>query len=99
MNIKPLGNRILVKQFTSEETTKSGIVLPDTADKEKKAQGTVVALGSGDLVVQSGLKAGDVVVFGRYAGDEIEIDESGKKVEYKVLSVGGDKDEVLAIIE
>ena len=73
--------------------------MPDTADKEKKAQGKIVALGLGDQIAKSGLKIGDVVVFGKYAGDEIEIDENGKKVEYKILSVGGDKDEVLAIIE
>ncbi|HYE21988.1 MAG TPA: co-chaperone GroES [Verrucomicrobiae bacterium] len=101
MKIKPLGNRILVKQSTSEEVTKSGIVLPDTADKEKKAQGTIVALGNGEEIPKTGLKLGDVVVFGKYSGDEIEIDEEGKKVEYKILSVGEEKDEsdVLAIIE
>jgi chaperonin GroES len=99
MAIKPLGNRILVKQLTTEETTKSGIVLPATADKEKKAQGTVVAMGSGEPITKSGLKIGDVVVFGKYSGDEIEIEENGQKVEYKILSIGGDRDEVLAIIE
>lgn len=100
MQIKPLGNRVLVKQFTMEETTKSGIVLPDTADKEKKAQGKIVGLGNGEDVAKSGLKLGDVVVFGKYAGDEVEIEEAGQKVEYKILSVGKDKDEsdVLAII-
>lgn len=101
MKVKPLGNRILVKQSTAEEVTKSGIVLPDTADKEKKAQGTIVALGNGDEVAKSGLMLGDVVVFGKYAGDEIEVDEEGKKVEYKILSIGEEKDEseVLATIE
>ncbi|MBX4187671.1 MAG: co-chaperone GroES [Candidatus Doudnabacteria bacterium] len=99
MNIKPLGNRILVKQSTSEETTASGIVLPDTVDKEKKMQGSVVALGFGEPVIKSGIKIGDTVVFGKYAGDEIEMDENGKKVEYRFLTMGGDKDEVLAIIE
>lgn len=101
MNVKPLGNRILVKQLSTEEVTKSGIVLPDTADKEKKAQGKITALGSGDAVGKLGLKVGDVVVFGKYAGDEVEIDEDGQKVEYKVLYVGSEKDEsdVLAIIE
>lgn len=101
MNVKPLGNRILVKQLSTEEVTKSGIVLPDTADKEKKAQGKVVALGSGTEIVSLGLKAGDVVVFGKYAGDEVEVDENGEKVEYKILYVGKEKDEsdVLAIVE
>lgn len=101
MKVKPLGNRILVKQLTEEQVTKSGIVLPDTADKEKKAQGRVVALGSGEDVSKLGLKAGDIVVFGKYAGDEVEVEEDGKKVEYKILNVGREKDEsdVLAIIE
>src|SRR6185503_40923 len=101
MSIKPLGNRVLVKQLSSEEVTKSGIVLPDTADKEKKAQGTIIALGNGDQIGQLGLKAGDVVVFGKYSGDEVEVDEDGKKAEYKILYVGREKDEsdVLAVIE
>lgn len=101
MNIKPLGNRILVKQLSTEEVTKSGIVLPDTADKEKKAQGKIEALGAGEAIASLGLKLGDVVVFGKYAGDEVEVDEDGKKVEYKVLYVGSEKDEsdVLATIE
>lgn len=101
MKIKPLGNRILVKQLSTEEVTKSGIVLPDSADKEKKAQGKIVELGSGTEVSSLGLKIGDTVVFGKYSGDEVEIDEDGKKEEYKVLYVGREKDEsdVLAIIE
>jgi chaperonin GroES len=101
MKIKPLGNRVLVKQSTQEEVTRSGIVLPDTADKEKKAQGKIVALGKGEEIAKSGLKIGDVVVFGKYSGEEIEIDENGKKVDYKILSIGEEKDEseVLAIIE
>ena len=101
MKIKPLGNRVLVKQSTQEEVTKSGIVLPETSDKEKKAQGTIVALGNGEDVVKSGLKIGDVVVFGKYAGDEVEVEEDGKKVEYKILSISEEKDEseVLATIE
>lgn len=101
MQIMPLGNRILVKQLSSEEVTKSGIVLPDTADKEKKAQGKVVALGKGEEITKLGLKVGDTVVFGKYSGDEVEMDENNEKVEYKVLYVGHEKDEsdVLAIIE
>ena len=101
MKVKPLGNRILVKQLTTEEVTASGIVLPASTDKEKKSQGTIVALGNGKDVEKLGLKIGDVVVFGKYAGDEIEVDENNIKVEYKVLGVGEEKDEsdVLAIIE
>jgi chaperonin GroES len=91
MNIKPLGDRVLVKPLTTEEVTKSGIVLPDTAEKEKKEQGQVVAIGSGDKIKKLHLKVGDKVLFGKYAGEEVEID----KVEYKFL-----KDEdVLGIVE
>lgn|SRR5690606_19617220 len=101
MKVKPLGNRVLVKQLSTEEVTKSGIVLPDTTDKEKKAQGKIVAVGNGTEIGQLGLKVGDTVVFGKYAGDEVEVEEDGVKVEYKVLYVGKEKDEsdVLAIIE
>ena len=101
MKIKPLGNRILVKQLSTEEVTKSGILLPESADKEKKAQGTVVALGNGEELKTLGLKVGDTVVFGKYAGDEVEMEEDGKKQEYKVLYVGKEKDEsdILALVE
>ncbi len=101
MNVKPLGNRILVKQMTTEEVTASGIILPSSADKEKKTQGTIVAVGNGEDIVKLNLKVGDNVVFGKYAGDEIETEENGQKVEYKVLYVGHHKDEgdVLAVIE
>ncbi len=101
MQVKPLGNRVLVKQLSTEEVTKSGIILPDTTDKEKKAQGKIVALGSGEDVAELGLKVGDTVVFGKYAGEEVEVEENGEKVEYKILYVGEDKDEseVVAVIE
>lgn len=99
MKIQPLGDRILVKPLTEEETTKSGIVLPETIDKEKKAQGEILAIGKGEKVVKLDLKEGDKVIFGKYAGDEIELDDlpaggHGKK-EYKFLKY----DEVLAIIK
>lgn len=101
MKIRPLGNRILVQQITTEEVTKSGILLPGSADNVKKAQGKIIELGSGKDVEKLGLKVGDVVVFSNYAGTEVEVDEDGKKVEYKVLYVGEDKDEsdVVAVIE
>ena len=101
MIVKPLGNRILVKQMSTEEVTASGIMLPASEDKEKKTQGTIMALGTGDAISKLGLKVGDVVVFGKYAGDEIEVDEDNQKIEYKVLNVGSEKDEsdVLAMIE
>jgi len=82
MKLKPLGDRILVKPVKEEEVTKSGIVLPDTVDKEKKAEGEVVAIGEGEKVQKLNLKIGDKVLFGKYAGDEVEIED----VEYKILS-------------
>ena len=101
MKVKPLGNRVLVQQLSTEEVTKSGIVLPGSVEKEKKAQGKIVALGPGEDVSKQGLKVGDVVVFSSYSGTEVEVEEEGKKVEYKVLYVGREKDDsdVVAIIE
>lgn len=101
MNIKPMGNRILVKQSTEEEITASGIVLPASAEKEKKAQGKIIALGNGEAIAKLGLKVGDTVVFGKYSGEEIEMGTGSNKEEYKILYVGSeeDKSEVLAIVE
>ena len=97
MNIKPLGDRILVKQSSQEEVTKSGIVLPASAEKEKKAQGKIIAVGNGPAIKELGLKPGDTIVFGKYSGEEIELD----KEEYRILNVSKTKDdsEVLAVIE
>lgn len=99
--IKPLGNRILVKPAKEKEVTASGIVLPASTDKEKKAQGIITALGSGPAVSALGLQIGQTVVFGKYSGDEVEVEENGEKVEYKVLYVGSeeDKSDVLAVVE
>jgi len=91
MNIKPLGDRVLVKPLVSEEATPSGILLPDTADKQKKEQGEVVAIGSGEDVVKLGLQVGDKVIFGKYSGEEVQID----KIDYKFLK----DDEVLGKVE
>lgn len=91
----------MVKQSTAEEVTASGIVLPDTAEKEKKAQGKIVAVGAGEAVSALGLKIGDTVVFGKYAGEEIEVGKGADKEEYKILYVGAaeDKSDVLAVIK
>ncbi|MFA6410913.1 MAG: co-chaperone GroES [Candidatus Buchananbacteria bacterium] len=91
MKLKPLGNRIVVQSFTEEETTKSGIILPDTVDKEKKAEGKVLAIGDGEKIIKLGLKIGDKVIFGKYAGEEVKVE----KEEYKILS----DEDVLAVIE
>jgi chaperonin GroES len=75
MKIKPLGDRVLVKPLNAEEVTVSGIILPDTAEKEQKEQGEVVAVGTGSNIKKLNLKPGQTVVFGKYSGDEIEIDK------------------------
>lgn len=96
MNLKPLSNRVFLEPMAEEKTTKSGIVIPDTADKEKPMQGKILAVGPGKLNekgerVSMSVKVGDVVLFKKYGPDEIEVD--GKK--YLV----GDEDDILAIIE
>lgn len=83
--IKPLGDRVVVKPLPMEERTKGGIVLPDTA-KEKPQKGEVVAVGSGKLLdngqrVAIDLKAGDKVLYSKYAGNEVKIDD----VDYLIL--------------
>jgi chaperonin GroES len=77
MAVKPLEDRILVKPVEAEQQTESGIYLPESA-KEKPMQGKVVALGPGKLLdngerVKPSVKKGDTVVYGKYAGTEIEI--------------------------
>ena len=75
--IRPLGDRVIVKAMT-QETSKSGIIIPDTANKEKPQQGKVVAVGPGRLSdngerLSPEVKEGDVVLFGKYSGTEIEV--------------------------
>ncbi|PJE58576.1 MAG: co-chaperone GroES, partial [Candidatus Portnoybacteria bacterium CG10_big_fil_rev_8_21_14_0_10_40_22] len=80
MQIKPLSDHVLIKPITREEKTKSGIVLPDTASKEKPEQGKVVAVGPGKML-ESGkrqamnVKKGQVVLFTKYGPNEIEIED------------------------
>jgi hypothetical protein len=87
MIIKPLGERILIKQTEQEEVTKSGIVLPGTASKEKPIIGEVLAVGSKIEEV----KVGDKVIFEKYSGTEVKDGEES----YLIL----EKDNVLAIVE
>jgi chaperonin GroES len=95
IKLKPLGDRVVVKPATREETTKSGIVLPDTA-KEKPQRGTIVAVGEGrkdddgDRIPMD-VKVGDTVLFAKYAGTEFKIDAD----ELLILT---EKD-ILAVIE
>jgi chaperonin GroES len=93
MKVKPLHDRVLIKRFESKEQKKGGIIIPDTA-KEKPMEGKVIAVGSGRLEkgerIPLEVKKGDTVLFGKYAGTEIKIDD----VEHVILR----EDEVLGII-
>ncbi|MFH1291746.1 MAG: co-chaperone GroES [bacterium] len=95
MNIKPIGDRVLVKPQEEEVITQSGIVLPDTVDKEKKAQGQVLALGNGEKLAKLGLKVGDVVIYEKWGGEEVKLGKGADEVEYKILP----HDKVMAVIE
>lgn len=87
MLIKPLSDHILIERAKGEEKTKSGILLPDTAEKEKPEQGKVISVGPGCKDV----KAGQVVLFKKYSPDEIKVD--GK--EYLIAK----EEDILAVIE
>ncbi len=71
--IKPLADRVLIRPVAAETTTAAGIIIPDTA-KEKPLRGEVIAVGQGTKDEQMVLKAGNQVLYGKYAGTEIEID-------------------------
>ena len=73
MNIKPLADRVLIKPAAAEEKTVGGIIIPDTA-KEKPLKGDVIAVGNGTKDEDMVLKTGDKVLYGKYAGTEIELD-------------------------
>lgn len=95
MKIQPLGDRILVEVLEAKEKTKGGIVLPDTA-KEKPQEGKVIAVGKGKVkedgkVVPLEVKAGDTILFGKYSGTEITIDDK----EYLILK----EEDVLAVVK
>jgi len=96
MNIRPLGGRVLVKPVKEEEVTKSGIVLPDTVDKEKKMEGEVLAVGPGKILengerAKMEVKVGDKVLFEKWGGEEIKSDG----VEYKII----ESEKILAVLE
>jgi chaperonin GroES len=96
VNLKPLGDRVVLKLVEAEKKTKSGIVLPDTA-KEKPQKGEILAVGSGNLNQETGkrvaldVKVGDRVVFARYSGTEIKVDGE----EYLIVS----ERDILAVID
>ena len=95
LNIKPIGDRILVEPVEEKETKKGGIIIPDSA-KEKPTEGIVIALGTGKInddgkKIPFEVKKGDRVLVSKYGGTEIKLNDK----EYKILS----SDDILAIIE
>ncbi len=95
MKLQPLHDRILVKRLEEEEMTKGGIIIPDSA-KEKPIKGEIVAAGPGKTddkgnKIAMGVKQGDKVIFNKYAGTEIKVED----VEYLIMR----EDDILAIIE
>ncbi|HEY0262592.1 MAG TPA: co-chaperone GroES [Chitinophagales bacterium] len=80
VNIKPLADRVVVKAAEAETKTASGIIIPDTA-KEKPQRGTIVAVGPGKKDEPTTVKVGDTVLYGKYAGTEINIEG----VEYLIM--------------
>ncbi|MEI9949799.1 MAG: co-chaperone GroES [Pseudomonadota bacterium] len=94
-NIRPLQDRVIVRRVKEEERTKGGIIIPDSA-KEKPAEGQVIAVGSGKVLSDGTLrgldiKAGDRVLFGKYAGTEVKLNGE----EHLILR----EDDVLGVIE
>ena len=90
MKLKPLADRVIIQPIAAEEVTASGIIIPDSA-KEKPLKGTVIAVGNGTNEEAMVLKEGDQVLYGKYAGTEIDLDGD------KVLIMR--QNEVLAVIE
>ena len=94
MKLVPLGDRVVLKQLVAEETTKSGIVLPGQ-NKEKPQQAEVVAVGPGGVIdgkeVTMTVKVGDKVIFSKYAGNEVKLDEE----EFIIVK----QSDILAVVE
>ena len=94
MKLRPLHDRVIVQRLDSEETTKGGIIIPDTA-KEKPQEGKVVAVGDGKIVdgkkQDMNVKSGDKILFSKYAGTEVTIDGE----EHLIMR----EDDILAVVE
>ncbi len=95
MKFRPLHDRVLVERVESEEKTAGGIILPDTA-KEKPQQGKIIAVGTGKRtedgkIIPLEVKAGDLILFGKYSGSEVKIDG----IEYLIMR----EDDVLGLVE
>ena len=94
--IKPIHSNVIVKAITEDEVTKSGIVLPDTVDKEKPEKGEVIAVGPGKVLengqrAQISVQVGQKVIFKKYSPDEIKVDGE----EYLVIS----DNDIIAVLE
>ena len=94
LKLKPIGDRVIVQRLGSAEKSRGGLYLPDSA-QEKPQEGKVIAVGSGRMlkngkVVPLAVKAGDKIIFGKYSGSEIKVDDK----EYVFLS----EDDILAIV-
>jgi len=95
MKIRPLHDRVLVKRLEAKETMRGGIIIPDTA-KEKPQEGEVVAVGKGKVledgkVLSMNVKAGDRILFGKYAGTDVKLDDE----EYIIMR----EDDILGVME
>jgi chaperonin GroES len=95
MKIRPLHDRVIVKRVESEQKTKGGLIIPDTA-KEKPIEGTVLAVGNGKILEDGSVrklevKAGDRVLFGKYAGTEVKLEGE----EHLILR----EDDILGVVE
>lgn len=96
MNIRPLHANVVVKAVAEDEVTKSGIVLPDTVDKERPEKGEVVAVGTGKILdngqrAEMSVKVGDIIMFKKYSPDEIKVDNE----DLLIISEG----DILAVIK
>ncbi len=94
MNLKPIGDKVIVEILKAEDKTKGGIILPDTA-KEKPQEAKVIAVGSGKTlangkVIPPDVKPGDTVIFGKYSGSEVKVDDK----EYLIIEA----DDILAVV-
>jgi chaperonin GroES len=95
MKIRPLHDRVLVKRLESKEVVRGGIIIPDTA-KEKPQEGEVIAVGNGKLldngkIAPMNVKAGDRILFGKYSGSEVKIDDQ----EYLIMR----EDDILGVLD
>lgn len=96
MKLKPLGDKVVIRPLASDEVTKSGIVLPDTAEKEKPEKGEIIAVGPGKILDNGrhaplSVKTGDKVLFKKYGPDEFKVDDE----ELLVVS----EEDIIAVIE